>query len=396
MFYLGLENQIHLFIVIIFSSYIYLSSFSIRQPSAFIKHFSTAFFIPLVLCLMSFLSLNREYASSYLFFSEFILISALLLILLVQKNGDFTYVIFFLLYAMPVCIGILNLNFDSISRSAVFTPMIGVYGGFSAVLIVACMLSRKKEQLPMYCGLLAISASLLLMRLSPGQPATTIALVMKAAGYLLFSWFFYRSTTFQLQQQHSRNTSQLERLNDNVQREVNRRVEEIERSNKKLVEISKTDGLTGAYTKKAILDMMDMSISKQPDTVFSVLMFDIDNFKTINDTHGHITGDKCIKNLMNICRNSFRGDDIIGRFGGDEFVIMLPGTSPVKAYLVAERFRKNVEQTKDPHFTVSIGVASFPLDGKNSKGLISSADKALYISKEKGRNMVSHTGQLEE
>jgi diguanylate cyclase (GGDEF)-like protein len=125
-------------------------------------------------------------------------------------------------------------------------------------------------------------------------------------------------------------------------------------------------------------------------------MFDIDNFKKINDTHGHITGDKCIKNLMNICRNSFRGDDVIGRFGGDEFVILLPGTSPVKAYLVAERFRKNVEQTKDPHYTVSIGVASYPLDGKNSKGLISSADKALYISKEKGRNMVSHTGQIEQ
>ena len=121
MFYLGLENQIHLFIIIVFSSYIYLSSFSIRQPSAFIKHFGTAFFIPLVLCLMSFLSLNREHASSYLFFAEFILISALLLILLVQKNGDFTYVIFFLLYALPVCIGILNLNFDSIGRSAVFT-----------------------------------------------------------------------------------------------------------------------------------------------------------------------------------------------------------------------------------------------------------------------------------
>ncbi len=396
MFYLGLGNQIHLFIIIVFSSYIYLSSFSIRQSSAFIKHFGTAFFIPLVLCLMSFLSLNREHASSYLFFSEFILVSALLLILLVQKNGDFTYVIFFLLYALPVCIGILNLNFDSIGRAAVFTPVIGVYAGISAILVVSSMISKKKEHLPMYWGFLSICASLLLIRLSPGQTAAIIALVMKATGYILFSWFFYRSTVYQLQQQHSKNASMLERLSDNVQREVNRRVEEIERSNKKLVEISKTDGLTGAYTKKAILDMMDMSISKQPDIVFSILMFDIDNFKTINDTHGHITGDKCIKNLMNICRNSFRGDDVIGRFGGDEFVILLPGTSPVKAYLVAERFRKNVEQTKDPHYTVSIGVASYPLDGKNSKGLISSADKALYISKEKGRNMVSHTGQIEQ
>ncbi len=395
MFYLGLENQIHLFIVVIFSSYIYLSSFSIKQLSASIKHFATAFFIPLVLCLMSFLSLNREHASFYLFFAEFILISALLLILLVQRNGDFTYVIFFLLYAMPVCIGILNLNFESIGRSAVFNAVIGFYLGISAILIISCLISKRKDRLQLHWGILAVCASLLITRLNFGETAATVALILKAIGYILFSLFLYRSTIYQLQQEHTKNASQLERLNENVQREVNRRVEEIERSNKKLVEIAKTDSLTGAYTKKAVLDMIDSMITKQPDTVFSVLMFDIDNFKTVNDTHGHITGDKCIKNLVSIARNSFRGDDIVGRFGGDEFVILLPGTSPVKAYLVAERFRKNVEQTKDPNFTVSIGVASFPLDGKNSKGLISSADKALYISKEKGRNIVSHTGQIE-
>jgi diguanylate cyclase (GGDEF)-like protein len=395
MFYLGLENQIHLMIVVVFSSYIYLSSFSIKQPSAAIKHFGTAFFIPLVLCVMSFLSLNREHASSYLFFAEFILVSALLLILLVQRNGDFTYVIFFLLYAMPVCIGILNLNFDSFSRSSVFSLVIGIYVGFSAILIIFCMILKRKDRLPMHWGILAVCASLLAARLNSGEAAMTLALIVKTIGYIIFSWFFYHSTIYQLQQDHAKSATQLERINENVQREVNRRVEEIEKSNQKLLEIAKTDSLTGAYTKKAILDMMDTLINKQPDAVFSVLMFDIDNFKTINDNHGHITGDRCIKNLMSIARNSFRGDDILGRFGGDEFVILLPGTSPVKAYLVAERFRKNVEQTKDPHFTVSIGVASYPLDGRNAKGLVGSADKALYVSKEKGRNIVSHTGQIE-
>lgn len=395
MFYLGLENQIHLLIIIAFSSYIYLSSFSIKQLTAGIKHFGTAFFIPLVLCVMSFLSLNREYASSFLFFAEFILISVLLLILLVQRNGDFTYVVFFLIYAMPLCIGILNRNINSFSRSPILNLVIVFYAGISAVLIISCILSKQKDNLPMYWGIFTICASLLATRLSFSETVAVLALTVKAIGYILFSWFFYGSTIFKLQQEHTKSTIQLEKINENVQREVNRRVEEIERSNKKLVEIAKTDSLTGAYTKKAILDMMDTLINKQPDAVFSVLMFDIDNFKTINDTHGHITGDKCIKNLMGIARNSFRGDDILGRFGGDEFVILLPGTSPVKAYLVAERFRKNVEQTKDPHYTVSIGVASYPLDGKNSKGLISSADKALYISKSKGRNMVSHTGQIE-
>jgi len=395
MFYLGLENQIHLMIIIVFSSYIYLSSLSIKRLSAGIKHFGTAFFIPFVLCMMSFLSLNREYASSFLFFAEFILISVLFLILLVQRNGDFTYVIFFLVYAMPVCIGILNRNFKSFSRSPILNLVIALYAGISVILIISCTLIKRKDNLPIYWGILALCVSLLAARLINDETVMVLALIVKTTGYFLFSRFFYLSTVYRLQQEYTKSTIQLEKINENVQREVNRRVEEIELSNKKLVEIAKTDSLTGAYTKKAILDMMDTMINKQPDGGFSVLMFDIDNFKNINDTHGHIVGDKCIKNLMGIARNSFRGDDILGRFGGDEFVILLPGTSPVKAYLVAERFRKNVEQTKDPHYTVSIGVASYPLDGKNPKGLISSADKALYISKTKGRNMVSHTGQIE-
>jgi hypothetical protein len=91
MFYLSLENQIHLLIIIAFSSYIYFSTFAIKPSLSFIKHFGTAFFTPLILSVMSFLSLNKEYASSYLFFAEFILITSLLFILLVEKSGISPY-----------------------------------------------------------------------------------------------------------------------------------------------------------------------------------------------------------------------------------------------------------------------------------------------------------------
>lgn len=396
MFYLDLANQFHLFIVVVFSSYIYLFSFSIKPVSAGVKHLCTVFFIPLVLCLMSFISLNREFSASYLFFAEFFLITALLLILLFERNGDFTYIIYFLLYALPLCIMILNPNLSTVSRSMVFNLGIGLYTAITAIVILTCVLSKHQERMPMHWGIFLLCASIGLPRLFGSGIATTFSLIIKAIGYILLAWFFYRTTVYRLQQEHEKSTTQLKRINDNVQREVTRRVEEIERSNQKLVEMAKTDSLTGAYTKKAIIDIMDSLIQKQPESVFSILMFDIDLFKKINDTHGHITGDKCIKNLMAIARSSFRSDDRLGRYGGDEFIIVLPATSPVKAYLVAERFRKNVEQTKDPHYTVSIGIASYPLDGKNSKQLINAADKALYISKEKGRNRVSHTGQLEE
>lgn len=395
MFYLGLENQIHMLVVVIFSSYIYLSSFSVKPLSSFIKHFGTAFFIPLVLCIMSFLSLNMEHASSYLFFAEFILVTALLLILLLEKSGDFTYFIFFLLYALPICIVILNLNFDSLSRSSIFGLVIALYIGIVAIVIISCVLLKRTGRLWMYWGILTVCASLAVNRWNHWEAAPTVSLLLKAFGYFLFVGFFYRSTIKQLQEEHTKNRDQLEKINESVQREVIRRVGEIERSNRKLAEISKTDSLTGAFTKKAIMDIIDSQIIKKPDDIFSILMFDIDNFKFINDTHGHITGDKCIKNMMTIAKSSFRENDLLGRYGGDEFIVLLPGTNPVKAYLVADRFRKNVEQTNDPHYTVSIGVASYPLDGKNPRQLINAADKALYTSKTKGKNIVSHTGQAE-
>ncbi|NLN64019.1 MAG: diguanylate cyclase [Clostridiaceae bacterium] len=394
MFYFSLENQVHMMIVVVFSSYIYLSSFTIKALSSSMKHFGTAFFIPLLLCMMSFLSFNKEHSASYLFFAEFILITALFLILLFEKNKDFTYVIFFLLYALPLGISILNLNFDSLHRTVVFDFLIAAYLGILIIVLISCILLKRKNRQALYWGMLAVCASLMSVRLGMNGIAVPISLIVKATGYFIFSRYFYQSTVYQLQQEHSKSRSQLERINENVQREVTRRVEEIERSNRKLVEISKTDSLTGVYTKKAILSMMDSMITKKPNSEFSILMFDIDNFKTVNDVHGHITGDKCIKNLVSIAKHTFRGDDVIGRFGGDEFIILLPDTSPVKAYLVADRFRKNVEKTNDPHYTVSIGVASYPLDGTNSRQLVTAADKALYHSKEKGRNMVSHTGQL--
>ena len=84
MFYFSLENQVHMMIVVVFASYIYLSSFTIKALSSSMKHFGTAFFIPLLLCMMSFLSFNKEHSASYLFFAEFILLTALFLILLFE------------------------------------------------------------------------------------------------------------------------------------------------------------------------------------------------------------------------------------------------------------------------------------------------------------------------
>lgn len=393
MFYLNLGNQIHLLIVIIFSSYIYFSTFALKQPLSFIKHFGTAFFTPLILCSMSFLSLNTEHSSSYLFFAEFILITSLLFILLVEKSGDFSLIVFFLLYALPLAVVIMNLNFDSFNRSSIFDLIVSLYVGTVVIIVLSCIFLKRYKRIHLYLGLFLISASLLVVQLTSKSGAVTWGLLLKALGYTLFSYSFYHSTYFQLETANYSKTAQLNRINQSLQQEVSRRVEEIERSNRKLAEKNKTDELTGVFTKKTIIDFINNAISKKPNSELSIFMFDIDNFKQINDTYGHITGDKCLKNLVSIANNSIRGEDRLGRYGGDEFVILMYETNPVKAFLVAERFRKKVESTNDPHYTVSIGIASYPLDAKNAIDLIKAADKALYISKETGRNKVSYLGQ---
>jgi diguanylate cyclase (GGDEF)-like protein len=393
MFYLGLENQIHLFMVIVFSSYIYLSSLSIKHDMPLAKHFGTAFFIPLVLCLLSFLSISTEHSHSYLFFSEFLLITSLILIIVVKKNSDPVNMLMFLLYSLPVAMIVLNLNFVSLYRSFIFDIIISLYICTVVIFIISFFLLKRYSSFSLYGGVVLVCISLLIPRLASSDSAITISLIAKAAGYILFSVFFYRSTVFKLEESHSLTTAQLEKINQSVQREVERRVEQIEQEKQKLAEMEKTDELSGAYTKKAIRGKIRNMIERNPNGEFSVLMFDIDNFKIINNVHGRIIGDKCIRNLVNIAGSTLRSDDKLGRYIADRFIVLLPGASPVNAYLVAERLRKNVEKTTSPHYKISIGIASFPHDASNARDLINSSEKALHSSKKKGRNTVTHYSQ---
>jgi diguanylate cyclase (GGDEF)-like protein len=290
---------------------------------------------------------------------------------------------------------ILNLNFDSFNRSPVFDLVLSLYLGIIVIIILSCIFLKRYRRIYLYLGLFLISSSLLVVHLTKNSNAF-IAPALKISGYIFFSYFFYRSTYFQLEKSNDIKTAQLNRINQSLQQEVARRVEAIERSNRRLIEKNKIDELTGVYTKKTILGFIDDTIRKKPDKELSILMFDIDNFKQINDTHGHLTGDKCLKNLVSIARNTIRSDDVLGRFGGDEFLIIMHETNKVKAYLAAERFRKKVETTNDPHYTVSIGVASYPSDAENVGELIKAADKALFMSKENGRNKVSYHGQEQD
>jgi two-component system cell cycle response regulator len=132
--------------------------------------------------------------------------------------------------------------------------------------------------------------------------------------------------------------------------------------------------------------------------MLSLMMLDIDGFKTYNDTFGHPAGDKLLKLISDAIMNSVRTMDIVARFGGDEFLILLPETDPVLAAHIAERIRKEVTDAAfKPGGTppggaaavsVSIGIASYPQSGDTLEKVVEQVDRALYQAKMKGKNRI--------
>jgi diguanylate cyclase (GGDEF)-like protein len=127
---------------------------------------------------------------------------------------------------------------------------------------------------------------------------------------------------------------------------------------------------------------------------FSLLMLDIDHFKNCNDRYGHLVGDAVLKEVAKGIKDSVRLIDLVGRYGGEEFLIVLIETDKKQGEIVAERIRKFIEDKsikvydEELKVTVSIGISTFPFDSKEVKSLINKADKALYSAKESGRNKI--------
>lgn len=213
---------------------------------------------------------------------------------------------------------------------------------------------------------------------------------LELAAYIAFLRFFYQVLLQKKFDKVKEAEKQLFDLDRTIEMEVKKRTIEVEKINKRLLDISKMDSLTQVMNKIAIIDSIEMLIYRYPKSIFSIFIFDIDDFKNINDTFGHIVGDKSIKHLANIGKTSIRDFDMIGRYGGDEFIIILPDTEARHAFIVAERFRKRVETNVSPNFTISIGIASYPHDGKDAKTLIEAADVELYSAKTKGKNTSSY------
>jgi len=167
---------------------------------------------------------------------------------------------------------------------------------------------------------------------------------------------------------------------------------------KELERLASTDPMTHLYNRRYFAELATtvIKLAKRSGLTYSVIMVDIDKFKRINDTYGHTIGDDVIIALAKALKYNFRESDIVSRWGGEEFVILLPQTEQEDAMLIAEKFRKIVEalsvviaDDKKLSFSISLGVATADIENCfDIENIINNADKALYVAKESGRNRV--------
>ena len=204
--------------------------------------------------------------------------------------------------------------------------------------------------------------------------------------------------------EQKRAQEELEDLNEHLEAQVERRtrdltteVEERKALEGKLRHLAYTDSLTGVLNRRGFLDAADKEVSRirRHGRPVSLMIMDIDHFKKINDTHGHLFGDAILKDCMTMARELLRNYDLVGRIGGEEFALLLPETDLTEASEIGERVRKGLEELdrldddgQTVRFTVSIGIAVVRPEESDFMQTMRRADHALYRAKKTGRNRV--------
>jgi diguanylate cyclase (GGDEF)-like protein len=190
------------------------------------------------------------------------------------------------------------------------------------------------------------------------------------------------------------------RLNDeltDLNRELEKKTRALEKANKTIKRMARTDPLTELANRRHFQEEMETRLSEAGRHEFpvAVAMGDLDHFKGINDTFGHDAGDKVLKLFAKILKDSCRKEDLPARWGGEEFIVLMPHTSAEEGYKLTERVRQALEESSIPEIdraiTASFGVAEFQR-GDDANSLVTRADGALYEAKESGRNRVAVAG----
>ncbi|MBF0609301.1 MAG: diguanylate cyclase [Candidatus Magnetobacterium sp. LHC-1] len=181
-------------------------------------------------------------------------------------------------------------------------------------------------------------------------------------------------------------------------------IDEVLDANKMLQQLSYYDGLTNIYNRMYLEKLLEREFenAKTGGAPFSVVMFDLDHFKRVNDTYGHLAGDDVLKTVAKTVASHLRQADILGRYGGEEFLIIVPDISDAELMLLCRRIRTSIEETVVQHdgidirVTLSIGIATYRESMTDYLQIVHEADIALYQSKKLGRNRVTSYAQINE
>jgi diguanylate cyclase (GGDEF)-like protein len=183
-------------------------------------------------------------------------------------------------------------------------------------------------------------------------------------------------------------------------------LQELAKKSEYYKKLSTTDDLTGLNNHRYFKHMLANELQRHAryNRPLNLLMIDIDNFKKVNDTHGHLTGDQVLRQVSALLRKNVRACDLLARYGGEEFAVILPETTENEAYKVGERIVlainkyqfKTLEEKTIEKLSVTVGLASFPQDADESEQLMKKADQALYKGKVLGKNRICVFSNVEE
>jgi len=193
-----------------------------------------------------------------------------------------------------------------------------------------------------------------------------------------------------------------EQLLELANEQLRAQVEKIENLRAELREQSLRDPLTGLYNRRYLAETITREVAraKRENDHLSIIISDIDLFKTINDTYGHKAGDTFLVSVANLLKNNARSSDVVCRYGGEEFLLVIPGATMEDAYKRADEIRQKcmelIAEFEGKRFSLSMsfGVATYPTHGEDAEEIIIKADKALYHSKRIGRNCVTSWNNL--
>jgi len=261
------------------------------------------------------------------------------------------------------------------------------------------LLRHRSSPLMMTCALalsLFLQSSLAFMLAKPWNHLWWYAHGIFALGFFILSYGVVRAfhttgafaTVFSVEELMSRLRAEKRNTDDALV--------QLRAANAELVWMASTDFLTGASNRRHFLDCVEVELerAKRSGLATSLLALDVDMFKSVNDQHGHQVGDNVLKSIVERIRETLRMPDVIGRVGGEEFMVLLPDTSRGAAAVLAERIRSRIDNAPisldsgQLHVTVSIGVAEFGVDGNTPDEVFKASDMRLYQAKHEGRNRI--------